>query len=86
MVRQLRALHDAELDSTSPEARAAALQYVRVVSGAARPPAEHREVFEATVLQIALATQRLMDELQTPVVEVPAPRVQPASVRVVRAG
>lgn len=66
MPRQLRALHDVELLSTSPEARAAALQYVRVVSGVARPAHEHAEVFEETVLQVALATQRLMDHLEAP--------------------
>ncbi|MCG7323391.1 DUF2277 family protein [Arsenicicoccus bolidensis] len=61
MARQLRALHDAEMISTSTEARAAALQYVRVVTGSARPRPEHREVFEETVLQVAVATQKLID-------------------------
>lgn len=65
MARQLRALHDEEMTSTSAEARAAALQYVRVVTGSARPRPEHREVFEETVLQVAVATQALIDRMES---------------------
>ncbi|WP_050348805.1 DUF2277 family protein [Arsenicicoccus sp. oral taxon 190] len=65
MAKQLRALHDVEMMSTSAEARAAALHYVRRVTGGAGPQPQHREVFEETVLEIAVATQRLIDQLSS---------------------
>jgi hypothetical protein len=41
----------------------AARQYVRKVSGFAKPAAHNQEVFERAVDEIAGATQRLMDDL-----------------------
>ncbi|MFF2808101.1 DUF2277 domain-containing protein [Streptomyces sp. NPDC058000] len=44
--------------------RAAALQYVRKVSGFRAPAAHNREVFDQTVDAVAAATQDLLDGLQ----------------------
>ena len=44
---------------------AAALQYVRKVSGATRPSRANEAAFEAAVEEVAAATQRLLDALVT---------------------
>jgi len=44
--------------------RAAALQYVRKVSGFRAPAAHNQEVFDRAVAEIAGATQRLLDGLE----------------------
>ncbi|WP_336048387.1 DUF2277 domain-containing protein [Streptomyces sp. CA2R101] len=54
---------------TTPEVndediRAAALQYVRKVSGFRAPAAHNREVFDQAVDAVAAATQELLDGLQ----------------------
>jgi hypothetical protein len=62
-------------DPTSEEVRAAALQYVRKVSGF-RTPAPHNAVaFNRAVDQIATATEQLLDQL----VVRGAPRATPQS-------
>ncbi|MFI9047352.1 DUF2277 domain-containing protein [Streptomyces sp. NPDC053427] len=49
---------------TDEDIRAAALQYVRKVSGFRAPAAHNREVFENAVDAVAAATQDLLDHLQ----------------------
>ncbi|MGW1780383.1 DUF2277 domain-containing protein [Streptomyces sp. NPDC002143] len=66
MCRSIKTLRPPVLpeEATEDEIRAAALQYVRKVSGF-RAPAEHnREVFEAAVEAIAAATAELLDGLE----------------------
>jgi len=46
-------------------AGAAALQYVRKVSGAARPSLANQHAFDHAVQEVAIATQRLLDSLVT---------------------
>lgn len=48
---------------TDQDIRAAALQYVRKVSGFHTPAAHNREVFDEAVEAVAAATQQLMDGL-----------------------
>lgn len=48
---------------TDADVRAAALQYVRKVSGFREPAAHNAEVFELAVDRIALATRELLDGL-----------------------
>ena len=48
---------------TAEDVRAAALQYVRKVSGFRTPAAHNRAAFEAAVDAVASATQRLLDDL-----------------------
>ncbi|MER7465279.1 DUF2277 domain-containing protein [Streptomyces sp. NPDC097981] len=50
--------------ATEEEIRAAALQYVRKVSGFRAPAAHNQEVFEAAVEAIAEATQDLLEGLR----------------------
>ncbi|GAA2346246.1 DUF2277 domain-containing protein [Streptomyces caniferus] len=49
---------------TDRDIRAAALQYVRKVSGFRAPAAHNREVFDQAVEAVAAATQDLLDGLQ----------------------
>jgi len=49
---------------TDEDIRAAALQYVRKVSGFRAPAAHNREVFDQAVEAVAAATQELLDGLQ----------------------
>lgn len=52
------------LDVTDEDIRAAALQYVRKISGFRAPAAHNREVFEEAVEAVAEATARLLDGLE----------------------
>ncbi len=65
MCRNIRTLHNFEPPATTEEVRAAALQYVRKVSGAAAPSAANRAAFDAAVAEIAHITQHLLDGLVT---------------------
>ncbi|WP_405799702.1 DUF2277 domain-containing protein [Streptomyces sp. NBC_01506] len=51
-------------EATEDEIRAAALQYVRKVSGFRAPAAHNREVFDQAVDEIAASTMRLLDGLE----------------------
>ncbi len=65
MCRNIRTLHNFEPPATAEEVRAAALQYVRKVSGSPRPSAANRAAFDAAVDEVAAATARLLDGLVT---------------------
>lgn len=65
MCRNIRQLHNFAPPATSEEVRAAALQYVRKVSGATRPSRANEEAFAEAVEDIAQVTQRLLDALVT---------------------
>lgn len=65
MCRNIRSLHNFEPPATREEVAAAALQYVRKVSGATRPSQANQAVFDAAVAEVAAATQRLLDGLTT---------------------
>ena len=65
MCRNIRTLHNFEPPATEEEIRAAALQYVRKVSGSTRPSRANAEAFEAAVDEVALATSRLLGRLVT---------------------
>jgi len=51
--------------ATDQEISEAALQYIRKVSGYRKPSQANREVFDAAVLEVAQATERLLNQLQT---------------------
>ncbi|MFJ4919461.1 DUF2277 domain-containing protein [Streptomyces sp. NPDC088725] len=51
-------------EATEDEIRAAALQYVRKVSGFRAPAAHNREVFERAVDEIAEATGKLLRQIE----------------------
>jgi len=65
MCRNIRTLHNFEPAATDEEIRAAALQYVRKVSGSTRPSQANAEAFAAAVDEVALATSRLLGSLVT---------------------
>lgn len=65
MCRNIHQLHNYDPPATTEEVRAAALQYVRKVSGAAKPSQANQAAFDAAVLEIAHTTQHLLDHLTT---------------------
>jgi hypothetical protein len=65
MCRNIRTLHNFEPPATSDEVQAAALQYVRKVSGATKPSVANQAAFDLAVQEVAEATQRLLDHLVT---------------------
>ncbi len=65
MCRNIRTLHNYEPHATSEEVHAAALQYVRKISGSTRPSKANQEAFERAVHEVAHATQHLLEALVT---------------------
>jgi hypothetical protein len=65
MCRNIRPLNNFEPPATSDEVQAAALQFVRKVSGATKPSAANQAVFDRAVAEIAHVTQHLLDDLVT---------------------
>ena len=65
MCRSIRQLHNFEPPATTDEVRAAALQYVRKVSGSTKPSQANEEAFARAVEEVAHATQHLLDALVT---------------------
>ena len=65
MCRNIRPLFNFEPPATNDEVHAAALQYVRKVSGTRKPSAGNIGSFERAVAEIAKATRRLVDTLET---------------------
>ena len=65
MCRSIHTLHNFEPPATDDEVRAAALQYVRKVSGFTRPSRANAEAFERAVDDVAAVTARLLGELVT---------------------
>ncbi len=65
MCRNIRVLHNFEPPASAEEVRAAALQYVRKVSGSPRPSRADEAAFEQAVDAVAEATARLLRELTT---------------------
>ncbi|MGB8380377.1 MAG: DUF2277 domain-containing protein [Dermatophilaceae bacterium] len=65
MCRNIRQLHNFAPPATSDEVRAAALQYVRKVSGSTRPSAANQAAFDEAVEAVAAATQHLLEHLIT---------------------
>ncbi|MFF5972303.1 DUF2277 domain-containing protein [Streptomyces sp. NPDC012769] len=66
MCRSIKTLRPPALphEATEDDVRAAALQFVRKVSGFRAPAAHNREVFDRAVDEIAEATARLLDDLE----------------------
>ena len=65
MCRNIRPLHNFEPPATADEVHAAALQYVRKVSGATRPSQANQAAFDQAVAEVAHITQHLLDALVT---------------------
>jgi len=65
MCRNIKTLHNFEPPATEDEVRAAALQYVRKVSGSQKPSKANEAVFERAVDEVAAITSELLAELVT---------------------
>ncbi len=65
MCRNIRTLHNFEPPATGEEVHAAALQYVRKVSGSTKPSQANAEAFERAVDAVADASAQLLDALVT---------------------
>ncbi len=63
MCRSIKQLRNAEVPATEEEIRAAALQFVRKVSGYRKPSHANQSAFDAAVMQVAAATQNLLNQL-----------------------
>ncbi|NWG35943.1 MAG: DUF2277 domain-containing protein [Chloroflexi bacterium] len=64
MCRSIKTLHNAEVPATQEEIRAAALQYVRKVSGYRKPSKVNEAAFERAVEEVAEATRRMLEGLR----------------------
>lgn len=65
MCRNIRTLHNFAPPASDEEIRAAALQYVRKVSGSTKPSQANAEAFDRAVEAVAAATTELLDALVT---------------------
>ena len=65
MCRNIRPLSNFAPPATDEEVRAAALQYVRKISGTTRPARVNAEAFERAVEEVAAVSARLLDALVT---------------------
>jgi hypothetical protein len=65
MCRNIRQLHNFEPPASQDEIRAAAIQYVRKISGSSKPSKANEAAFERAVEAVTAASARLLDELVT---------------------
>jgi hypothetical protein len=66
MCRSIKTLRGAEPPPTDADVTAAALQFVRKVSGYRAPSRKNAEAFERAVADIAAVSERLLVELDSP--------------------
>jgi hypothetical protein len=65
MCRNIRTLHNFEPPATGDEVHAAAVQYVRKVSGTTKPSQANQAAFDQAVAEVDAATRRLLEGLST---------------------
>jgi hypothetical protein len=65
MCRNIRTLYNFEPPATHEEVHAAAVQYVRKISGFTKPSRANEEAFERAVAAVAAASEQLIGELVT---------------------
>ena len=65
MCRNIKTLHNFDPPASEEEVRAAALQYVRKISGAAKPSKANEAAFERAVDEVAASSLRLLSKLVT---------------------
>lgn len=64
MCRSIKQLRNADIPATEEEVRAAALQFVRKVSGYRKPSKINEEAFERAVEEVAETIRKLLGELK----------------------
>ena len=67
MCRSIKTLRRPDEPATDEEVRAAALQYVRKVSGYREPSRKNAEAFDEAVASVAEASKKLLDAVASPV-------------------
>jgi hypothetical protein len=72
MCRSIKTLRGLEPTATEEDVRAAALQFVRKISGYRKPSRANQPAFDAAVEEIAAASLRLLEGLSTPSAAAPA--------------
>jgi hypothetical protein len=65
MCRNIRVLFNFKPPATDDEVRAAALQFVRKISGFAKPSQANEATFQAAVEEVTLVSRRLLASLET---------------------
>jgi hypothetical protein len=65
MCRNIRTLHNFDPPASDEEIRAAALQYVRKISGYTKPSQANAEAFEQAIEEVAAVSTTLLDRLVT---------------------
>jgi hypothetical protein len=65
MCRNIKTLHNFAPPATGDEVHAAALQYVRKISGTSKPSAANQQAFDAAVAEVAHVTRHLLEALVT---------------------
>jgi len=65
MCRSIKQLRSSEIPATEEEIRAAAVQFVRKVSGYRKPSKANQAAFDQAVEEVSQATQRLLEHLST---------------------
>jgi hypothetical protein len=65
MCRNIRTLYNFEPPATDDDIRAAAVQFVRKLTGFTKPSADNAPVFECAIDEIAAVTKRLLDSMET---------------------
>jgi hypothetical protein len=65
MCRNIRPLHNFEPPATHEEVEAAALQFVRKISGYTKPSQANAEAFDVAVAEVTAASRRLLEALET---------------------
>ncbi|HEX7239485.1 MAG TPA: DUF2277 domain-containing protein [Longimicrobiaceae bacterium] len=65
MCRNIRTLANFEPPATDDEVRAAALQFVRKISGTTRPSRANEAAFERAVEEVTASARRLIDSMET---------------------
>jgi hypothetical protein len=66
MCRSIKQLRNSDIPATDEEIRAAALQFIRKVSGYRKPSKANEEAFERAVEEVAEVTHKLLGELKIP--------------------
>jgi hypothetical protein len=64
MCRSIKRLREGATPAPNEEIEAAALQFVRKISGFSKPAAHNQAVFDQAIDEIAAASQRLLDGLE----------------------
>ncbi len=65
MCRNIRTLYNFDPPASDEEVRAAAVQYVRKISGFSKPSRSNAEAFERAIDAVAAASTQLLHDLQT---------------------